>query len=219
MRRLNPAFAGQRGRAVFPSGACSLIPHGAMLAADPGMSRMSSLRVAAVASIVLAADARADGISLTEKPDHTTEATVIVDAPPARIYELATDYARWPQILSDIKSVKIEAGGRRDAKVRFRSGALGHEVAVQFDNVENRLIRFQSVDAPPGVHASGAYDLEPIDGGVRTKIVATFYLDVGGVAGLFMSDKKLRGMRQAKLRADLGDMAVRFASRPQAAAR
>lgn len=183
------------------------------------MATISLLRVTAVASLVLAADADADGISLTEKPDHVTEATIIVDASPARIYEWVTDYARWPQILSDIKSVNVEAGGRRDAKVRFRSAALGHEVAVKFDNVENRLIRFHSVDAPPGAHASGTYDLDPLDGGTRTKVVASFYLDVGGVAGLFMSDKKLRGMRQAKLRADLGDVAARFASRPKAAAR
>jgi uncharacterized membrane protein len=192
---------------------------GSMLAVAPGMWNISCLRVAAVASLVLAAEATADGLSLTEKPDHTTEATVIVDASPARIYELVTDYARWPQILSDVKSVKVEGGSRRDAKVRFRSAALGHEVAVKFDNVSDRLVRFHSVDAPPGAHASGAYDLEPIDGGTRTRVVATFYLDVGGVAGVFMSNKKLRGMRQAKLRADLGDVAALFAARPQAAAR
>jgi hypothetical protein len=58
-----------------------------------------------------------------------------------------------------------------------------------------------------------------VDGGARTRVVASFYLDVHGVVGLFMSAKKVRGMRQAKLRADLGDVAARFASRQHAAAR
>jgi uncharacterized membrane protein len=172
-----------------------------------------------VAALAFAADARADSVSLNEQPDHVTEAIVIVDASPAQIYQLVTDYARWPQILHDIESVKVEAGGRSDAKVRFRSAALGHEVAVKFDNVENREIRFHSVDAPPGARAFGTYILEPIDGGTRTKVIASFYLDVHGFASLLMSNTKLRAMRQNKLRADMSDVAARFASRPQAAAR
>ncbi len=175
------------------------------------MSITSRLRaLGTVAAVVIAADARADSVSLSEKPDHVTEAIVVVDASPAQIYQLVTDYARWPQILHDVESVKVEAGGRRDAKVRFRSAALGHEVAVKFDNVENREIRFNSVDAPPGARASGTYVLEPLDGGARTKVVATFYLDVHGVASVFIGNAKLRTMRQNKLRADMNDVAARF---------
>ncbi|NVB85511.1 MAG: SRPBCC family protein [Kofleriaceae bacterium] len=132
-----------------------------------------------------------------------------MDASPAEVYELVTDYGHWPLLLGDVQSVEVE-GGRRDAKVRFRSAALGHEVAVKFDNVENRAIQFHSVDAPPGARASGRYVLEPIDGGRRTRLVATLYLDVGGVAGVLISDRSLRSKRQAKLRADLGDVAARF---------
>lgn len=154
-------------------------------------------------------EARAQKISVVEKPDHVTEASVTLDASPADVYELVTDYREWPRLLSDVESVDVD-GGRRDAKVRFRSAALGHEVAVKFDNLENRAIQFHSVDAPPGARARGHYVLEPIDGGRRTKLVATFYLDVGGVAGILISDRSLRAKRQAKLRADLGDVAARF---------
>ena len=166
--------------------------------------------------LAIAAEAHAGDVSLREKPNHVTEAVIVVNASPAQIYALVTDYAHWPQILTDIKSVKVEAGGRRDAKVRFRSAALEHEVAVKFDNVENRAIRFRSVDAPPGARASGTYILEPIDHGARTRVTATFYLDVSGIAGMFVRAKTLRAMRQNKLRADMSDVAARFASRPQA---
>jgi uncharacterized membrane protein len=170
------------------------------------------------AAAAVATTAHAQAVSLREKPDHVTEASVVVEASPAQVYGVATDYARWPQILTDIKRIKVESGGRQDAKVRFRSVALEHEVAVKFDNIENRVIRFHSVDAPPGAHATGTYRLDPIDGGTRTRVVATFYLDVGGVAGLFVRDRTLRAMRQAKLRADLGDVRSRFAREPQTTA-
>lgn len=152
---------------------------------------------------------RAQEISVLDKPDHVSEASVVLDAPPSDVYELVTEYREWPQLLTDVESVEVE-GGRRDAKVRFRSAALGHEVAVKFDNVENRRVQFHSVDAPPGARASGHYELEPVDRGRRTRLVATLYLDVGGVTGLLISDRSLRAKRQAKLRADLADVAARF---------
>jgi hypothetical protein len=50
--------------------------------------------------------------------------------------------------------------------------------------------------------------LQPIDNGHRTRVHATFYLDVVGAPGLFVGDGKLRNMREAKLRADLNDVAT-----------
>jgi uncharacterized membrane protein len=193
-----------------------------MLASWQSMSTMSRLRAAgavAALALALAADAHGENVSLTEKPDNVTEATAIIDAPPAQVYELVTDYARWPQILSDVKSVKVEAGGRRDARIRFRSVALEHDVTVEFDNIANREVRFRSVNLIPGAHASGAYVLQPMDGGTRTMVVATLYLHVGGLARAFVSAKKAQAMRQSKLRADLGDVAARFAPQPRAAPR
>lgn len=152
--------------------------------------------------------AKAENLWIGETTDHATEARLVIDASPSEIYRVTTDYAHWSTLLSDVESVSVEG-----AKVRFRSAALGgHEVAVQFDNVEDREIHFHSVDAPPGASASGTYVLEPIDGGRRTRLVATFHLDVGGVLGIFVSNRSLRAMRQAKLRADLGDVQARFSS-------
>jgi len=160
--------------------------------------------------VVTTSGARADPVVLTERPEHVTEAVAVVDAPPAEVYALATDYARWPKTLSDVTSAKIESGGRRDAKVRFRSKALGHEVAVVFDNDPDRALRFHSVDAPPGASARGEYILQPIDGGRRTRIRATLYLHVSGIPGIFMNAAKVRSMRRIKLEHDLADTARWF---------
>jgi uncharacterized membrane protein len=163
------------------------------------------------------AEARADGVAIAEKPGHITEATVVVDATPAEIYALVTDYAQWRSVLSDVTSVTVTSGARRNARVLFRSRALAHEVTVVFDNVANDTIRFKGVDGPPGGRASGTYVLRPIDGGRRTQVTARLYLDVVGVPGMFVRDSTLRSMRQAKLRADLMDVAHRFATRDASA--
>ncbi|MBA3539467.1 MAG: SRPBCC family protein [Deltaproteobacteria bacterium] len=158
------------------------------------------------------ADDRPISVTLTERPEHVTRGTVIVDAPPAEVYALVTDYANWPRILGDIRAVKVESGGSRDARVKLRSTALKYEATVQFDNEEGRAIRFHGIKGPPGGRARGAYVLTPLDGGTRTLVTADLYLDVVGAPGLFVSDKQTRGMRQAKLRADLGDVAGWFAT-------
>jgi uncharacterized membrane protein len=161
---------------------------------------------------LLVADARAQPVVLTEKPGHVTEVVVTVDASPAEIYALVTNYARWPSVLTDVSSVKVEAGGARDARVRFRSKALGHEVAVVFDNDPDRAIRFHSVDAPPGAHARGDYLLAPLDGGKRTQVTASFYLDVSWPTSWMISSSTVRGMRRAKLERDTTDVVRWFAS-------
>jgi carbon monoxide dehydrogenase subunit G len=157
-------------------------------------------------------------ISLREAPHRTTEATLEVDASPTAVYALVTDYARWSSTLSDVTSVKVERGGPRDARVRFHSRALGHTVTVQFDNEPDHVIRFVGVEGPPGGRANGTYTLEPIDGGRRTRVIASLHLDVVGPAGWVMSDAKLRTMREAKLRADLEDVARHVTQRPAAVA-
>jgi len=162
-----------------------------------------------ITGAALASDARAGQISLHNKPSHITEATVVVDASPAQIYALVIDYSRWPTIFTDVASVHVERGGPRDGRVQFRSRILDHEVTLQFDNDPDRAIRFHGVDGPPGGRASGSYVLEPLDGGRRTKVVASLYLDVVGVPSLFVRDSALARMREDKLRADLTD-AMRF---------
>ncbi|MGE5185332.1 MAG: SRPBCC family protein [Acidobacteriota bacterium] len=162
---------------------------------------------------MLATAADAEPVPLVEKPGHITEGVVTVDAPPAEVYALVTDYARWPAILSDVSSVKVERGGPRDARVAFHSRAIGSDVTVVFDNVPDREIRFTGVEGPPGGRAHGDYRLEPIDGGRHTRVTADLYLDVVGVPGWFVSDSYIRNKRRSKLAHDLADVANHFARR------
>lgn len=85
---------------------------------------------------------------------------------------------------------------------------MGHEVTVHFENEDNRVVRSRLVDGPPGARARGEYLLEPA--GERTLVRATLYMDVKGVAGWFVTDARVRRMRETKLATDLRDLARRW---------
>jgi hypothetical protein len=166
------------------------------------------LQIALVAAVAAPVPASASpSATLVEQPHSVTHGTITVDAPPAVVYALVTDYAAWPSFLHDVEWTKIESGVRRDSRVRMLTHSLGHKVTVVFDNIEDRAIRFKLVDGPPGARASGEYILDPIDNGTRTRIAATVYMDVVGLPSLVVGSSKVRGMRQAKVRGDLEDSA------------
>jgi len=172
--------------------------------------------IATVAAAPLAAIA-SPRATITEHSGNVSLGTIILDASPAEVYALITDYATWPKFLSDVKWTQIKSGGRRDARVRMYTYSLGHKVTLAFDNIDGRLIRFSLADGPPGARASGEYVLDPINNGTRTRINAALYMDVVGAPGLLFSNSKIRKMRQAKLRADLEDGAKEIERRAKAA--
>ncbi len=141
------------------------------------MSVKQVLEVAAVAALTAAAPSSAGPaapFTLVDKPGSITEATMTIDASPAEVYALVTDYANWPRILSsDVRAVKVIQPGRESARVQFRSASFDRTVTVQFANEANHILRFKGVKGPPGGVAAGTYRLEPINGGQRTKVTAT----------------------------------------------
>jgi uncharacterized protein YndB with AHSA1/START domain len=152
----------------------------------------------------------AESIAVRELPDHVTEATATVDASPAEVYAAVTDYASWPNLFSDVRSASVEAGGRRDGRIRFSSVAFDREVTVLFDNEPDHVIRFRGVEGPPGGRAHGSFVLTPVDDGRRTRVTAQLYMDVVGLPSLFVRESTITSIRQAKLRADLRDVVTRF---------
>ena len=165
------------------------------------------LAIAALLSSTARADTDLGKATITEESKTVSRGIIVIDAPPAEVYAVITDYASWRKYLTDIEGVKIQSGGRRDAAVRMKSRALGHEATIKFDNQADKRIHFKLVDGPPGARAQGDYVLIGIDGGKRTRVEARLYMDVVGAVGLLVSNKKIRTMRQGKLRADLDDVA------------
>ncbi|MDB4958559.1 MAG: Polyketide cyclase / dehydrase and lipid transport [Myxococcales bacterium] len=162
--------------------------------------------------IVASAAYAQPNLSIQELPGHRTEATIDLDAPPAAIYAAMTDYAHWKTFLTDVASARVLSGGREDAKLRTESHVLGSEVTIAFRNTPNTAMRFTVTDGPPGARGGGELLLMPLDNGTRTRVRAVLYLEVVGLPGWFVSDSRLRNMREAKLRRDLGDLARTFRS-------
>lgn len=156
--------------------------------------------------------------SIKEESSTVSNSSVTVDAPQSDVYALLTDYANWRKYLTDIERVKVKSGGRRDAEVEMKSRALGHTVTVKFDNDDGKVVKFTLVDGPRGARAWGEYTLVTIDDGKHTRIDARLYMDVVGAVGILVTDKRIRKMRHAKLRADLDDLArwVRLQNRKAA---
>ena len=182
---------------------------------------MRAYSVSIAFAIILAAHTSSADVAratITEASGTTSTGSITIDAAPGEVYALVTDYADWRKFLTDIATVKIKTGGRRDALVEMESRALEHQVTVVFDNDVGKAIRFKLVDGPPGARAKGEYVLSSVDDGRRTRIDATLYMDVVGVVSVFVSDKKIRSMRQAKLRADLEDVARWFRLQRRSAA-
>lgn len=180
------------------------------------MSVKQALELAAVAALTATASSNATPVAaftLIDKPGSVTEATVTLDASPAEVYGLVTDYANWPRTLSDVRAVKVVRPGRESARVQFTSAAFGRTVTVEFANEANHILRFKGIKGPPGGVAAGTYLLEPVAGGQRTKVTATLYLDVKGPPALFISDAKIKRMRHAKLQSDIRDVLRAFPHR------
>lgn len=159
--------------------------------------------------------AHAEELVLRELPGHVTEATLVVDATPEEVYNVVTDYANWPRIFTDVTEVRVLAGGRDHARVRFESRAIGRSVTVELDNVPGQRVRFRGIEGPPGGKAGGEYVLTPIGDGTRTHVRARLYMEVTGAPGWFVSDERVREMRRKKLMSDLRDTARLFADAPR----
>lgn len=179
------------------------------------MLRSSFVTLVALALWLLLAapsSASAPGVRVfASKRADTTEGSVVVEATPAEIYAAATEYARWERLFSDVKDVKVLSGARKDALVRFSSRALDLTVSVRFSNLDARAVRFVLVDGPPGGRCHGEFVLTPLDDGTRTRVSAKLSSYVVGPLSVFVSKNTLREQREAKLRADLKDLARRFA--------
>jgi ribosome-associated toxin RatA of RatAB toxin-antitoxin module len=104
-------------------------------------------------------------------PEHATEQTII-DAPPARCYEVALEFERYPQWARDIKEAEVlsrdEQG--RPAQVRFRAAAMGHSTTyvLLYDYSDApQVLRWKLVEGDITRVLDGCYEFLPVEGDPR----------------------------------------------------
>jgi ribosome-associated toxin RatA of RatAB toxin-antitoxin module len=113
--------------------------------------------------------------------DEATE-RIHVDAPPARCYEVATDFARYPEWAKDVKEVSIldRDGDSRGAKVEYRMAAMGRSIRVVFDYdyaLAPDSFSWHLVEGDMLKRLEGTYDFDPDDGG--TRVTYSLTVEVG----------------------------------------
>jgi hypothetical protein len=139
----------------------------------------------AILLVVLATTAHGGQIDLHDldgTDGRWTEGTAIVPAPPARVYEWLTDYARWKGRFPDMAWAQLLGDDERGRHiVRFHS-YLANRTFTIHESVTPDLLVFDGW--APNVHTQGRiYILDAGDG--RTRVVMQQTNEVHGFIGLF----------------------------------
>ncbi len=149
-----------------------------------------------------------------------TEGETMLAAEPDAVYRAVTDYPRWTAMFPDIRRVIItsQAGGHE--RVTFVH-ADGNRDNVHFHNVPAaRMVWFEDTGGRAEVWVEIMF--LPGDRPGTTRVHSRLYADVHGLASLFVTDGKLRSLREQRVREDLThlrayfgrDVAVQVPDRP-----
>jgi hypothetical protein len=145
-----------------------------------------------------------------------TEGNTVITADPDQAYLATADYARWSAMFPDIRDVRITQQRGVDARVTFVHAA-GNRDNLHFHNQPAaRMVWFEDTGGRAEVWAEIIFLPGTTPG--TTYLRARLYADVHGVASLFVSDGKLRGLRQERVRDYLVKLRAYFARNAQSVA-
>jgi hypothetical protein len=133
-----------------------------------------------------------------------TEGDTTLVADPDLAYAAAADYARWSTMFPDIQEVKITRQRGDEAWVTFVHSD-GNRDNVHFRNQPAaRMVWFEDTGGRAEVWAEIVFI--PGDRRGTTRLHTRLFADVHGFASLFVTDGKVRGMRQRRVRDYLVDL-------------
>lgn len=171
---------------------------------------MRALAIAIVAVAALVAPARADAGSTVKiwrgAASDTSEGEVWLAVDADAAYAALTDVARWPAIFPRVRSVAVVAASSTAPVVELIS-RKGKRRTLRFANEpRTRTVRFTERSK---ADVTATIVFIPATGG-RTRVRATLSADVGGLAGLFVREKTIRGKRESRLAGYLDDLERHF---------
>jgi hypothetical protein len=144
-----------------------------------------------------------------------SQGETIVAVDPDAAYVAVTDYARWSTIFPDIHHVVVTRQQGTDARVTLVH-TDGNRDNVHFRNQPAaRMVWFEDIGGRADVWAEIVF--VPGDQPGTTRVRSRLYANVRGVASWFVSDDKVRGMRQDRIRKDLTRLRLYFSRELQAA--
>ena len=143
-----------------------------------------------------------------------TEGEVTLAVDPDAAYREVTDYARWSAMFPDIRRVIVTSRSSGDDRVTFVH-ADGNRDNIHFRNQPAaRMVWFEDTGGCAEVWAEIVFLAGERPG--TTRIRSRLYADVHGFASLFVSDGKLRSIREQRVHDDLSNLRTYFARQLEA---
>ncbi|AZK93693.1 MULTISPECIES: SRPBCC family protein [Streptomyces] len=111
-----------------------------------------------------------------------TSSSIIIDAAPAEVMDVISDFDRYPEWTGEVKLAEVvsrDAEGRaEEVRLVLDAGAIkdDHTLAYTWggpDQVSWTLVKSQMLRA-----IDGSYTLRPVDGGDRTEVTYRLTVDV-----------------------------------------
>jgi hypothetical protein len=141
--------------------------------------------------------------------DAITEGEAVLNADPDVAYRVVTDYARWSIVFPDIRRVIVTSQNGSDARVTFIHPD-GNRDNIHFRNQPAaRLVWFEDTGGRAEVWAEIVFLQGDRPG--TTRVHSRLYADVHGLASLFVSDHKIRTLREQRVHNDLTQLRAYFA--------
>jgi hypothetical protein len=167
--------------------------------------------VVACTSATVAPRAQASpDVRVYQNPEESaiTEGDTVIATDPDTAYRTVTDYARWTIMFSDIKRVIITSQAGGHDRVTFVHGD-GNRDNIHFHNrPATRTVWFEDTGGRAEVWVEIVFAAG--DPGT-TRVHTRLFADVHGWASLFVSDGKIRSMREQRVRDDLAHLRAYFA--------
>src|SRR5262249_28940093 len=138
-----------------------------------------------------------------------TEGETMLAADPDAVYRAVIDYPRWTIIFPDIRQVIITSQAVGHVRETFEH-TDSHGDNVHLDNVPTaRMVWFEDTGGRAEVWVEILF--LPGERPGTTRVRSRLFADVHGWASLFVSDSKVRSMREQRVRDDLTHLRAYFA--------
>ena len=172
------------------------------------MRHVIALAILFVATTATAAPSEIS-VSPSATQDAVTEGETTLSAEPDIAYAVVADYAQWSVMFPDINQVIVTSRTAGDARVTLVHRD-GNRDNLHFRNQPAaRMVWFEDTGGRAEVWAELVF--LPGDRPGTTRLHSRLYADVHGVASLLVSDRKLRNLREQRVRDDLTRLRAFFA--------
>ncbi|MBB1255278.1 SRPBCC family protein [Streptomyces alkaliterrae] len=111
-----------------------------------------------------------------------TRSSITIDAAPAEVMAVISDFGRYPEWTGEVKEAEIlatdESGRAEQVRLLLDAGAIKDEHTLAYEWPGEREVRWSLVKSQMLRALDGSYTLAPIEGGTRTEVTYQLTVDV-----------------------------------------